>query len=371
MTGIGSDPSANADAQATGSRAAPHGGSVLYSLQLGRAVAALMVLLYHAGSADYQRPGMPPFIGTPLSYGYLGVDFFFVLSGFIIYHTNRNDTPSPAWTRRYATSRLIRIFIPYLPVGIALALAYTLMPNLSAGDRAWGWVATLTLLPTDVQPALLVAWTLQHELLFYAIFWISFRLGRPILGVALWAAAAAVWTIAQFDQSLPLAYFFGLINVEFLFGVLAARLIDSRSASAWFWAGAAAAMMAYMLAGPELEYRILFALAAALALVPIVRNERRGIMAGRRFARLFGDSSYAIYLVHLPLIALLSRFAPGHWAAALLLFAFAGAVAGLIYYHLYEKPALRLVRTWLGRSKRRESVPGASGDGLDRDKMIQ
>jgi peptidoglycan/LPS O-acetylase OafA/YrhL len=96
---------------------------VISVLQAGRGIAALAVVLHHAGAStvDFVGP-MPTFLRLVIERGLLGVDFFFVLSGFIIYHTNMNKTPGLSWSWRYLESRLIRIFVPYLPVGIAVAL---------------------------------------------------------------------------------------------------------------------------------------------------------------------------------------------------------------------------------------------------------
>lgn len=75
--------------------------------------------------------------------------------------------------------------LPYLPVGIVLAFAYTLFSSLSEGDRSWGLVSTLTLIPTELPPALSVAWTLQHELIFYLIYAGLFFSGRIWIGLGI------------------------------------------------------------------------------------------------------------------------------------------------------------------------------------------
>jgi peptidoglycan/LPS O-acetylase OafA/YrhL len=324
--------------------------NILSALQLGRAVAALMVVVYHAAhTAGHFVGALPPFLAVPLSYGYLGVDFFFVLSGFIIFYTNEGKAPDRHWFRRYAESRIVRIYVPYLPIGIGLAAAYTLLPALSAANREWGWVPTLTLMPSSAQPALLVAWTLQHELIFYAVFWLCFLAGRPLVGVGLWAAAILAWNAFGATGPVISNYFFALINVEFFFGMMAVKAIDSRVPNLTFWAGAVIAFGLYLAAGADEWDRVLFGLAMAQLLVLVVRAERSGIVRVPAFGVLLGNASYAIYLVHLPLIALLARFAPPHWLAALLWFSFAGAAAGLIYYLVYERRAIALVRGGLAR----------------------
>jgi peptidoglycan/LPS O-acetylase OafA/YrhL len=132
----------------------------IFVLQAGRAVAALAVVFYHANlSVNAIVNRVPPAIDAVLSRGYLGVDFFFVLSGFIIYWTTVGEARSAGVAKKFAWRRLVRIFVPYWPIGLAMAFAYLAFPGLSQGVRGddWSWVSTLTLLPSGRPPALSVA----------------------------------------------------------------------------------------------------------------------------------------------------------------------------------------------------------------------
>jgi exopolysaccharide production protein ExoZ len=162
---------------------------MITSLQVFRGIAALAVVIHHAVlSTDAFVGVLPPQVDSFLRMGYLGVDFFFVLSGFIIMYAHLDDRPSGLAVRRYAFKRLVRIFPPYLPLSIGMIALYAALPGFSAsGGREFSWVSSLLLLPADQPPALSVAWTLVHEMQFYTVF-LLFFLSRRLLvaGLLLW-----------------------------------------------------------------------------------------------------------------------------------------------------------------------------------------
>jgi peptidoglycan/LPS O-acetylase OafA/YrhL len=143
-------------------------------LQIFRGIAALMVVLHHSiGSIKYYHKIDYPFLSYIGSIGKYGVDFFFVLSGFIITYSAYYKYNEPNSFRNYFKNRLIRIYVPYLPLGIFMLIIYTLLPGFSNGNRDISLLTSLTLIP-DGNPALSVAWTLSFELCFYLLFSISF-----------------------------------------------------------------------------------------------------------------------------------------------------------------------------------------------------
>jgi exopolysaccharide production protein ExoZ len=319
-------------------------------LQAGRALAALAVVFHHASGPARETGQMS--IATIGAHGYLGVDFFFVLSGFIIYYISADKQPGSEWVSEYFRSRFVRIFVPYLPVGIGMALLYMVFPAFSHTARQWDWFATVTLLPGAHDTALIVAWTLRHELVFYAIFALAFILRSPFVGVGTWAA----FTVAVNAIGTPTGaadYVFGLVNVEFLFGMVAAWAVISGRLNRTILPGFVA-LAAYLAFGAAPELRILFALALALWLVPLVRLEISGRLKIAGGVVLLGDASYSIYLVHLPVAVLIGRIFGGA-PAAIPLGAACGVGAGLLYYAAWERPMLHLLNH---RSRRADILRG-------------
>lgn len=320
---------------------------MINTLQAGRFLAAMAVVLHHAvisTAAFVDAP--PPFIQSTLHYGYFGVDFFFVLSGFIIHYT-MNARSRPA--ARFAIDRLRRIMLPYWPVGIMLAIAYTLLPGLSAGDRDWGWVSTLTLIPTGQPPALSVAWTLQHELVFYLIYALLLYSGRIWIGLVIWAVAiAASYLLGPADWPL-LQVVLAPINVEFIAGVAAAALfLSSRPVSAIGSLALAAGFLALFISvGGDRNESWLVGFAMGALLPWICRVEHDGVFLIPRWFIFGGAASYAIYLVHNPLLSVLSRLIAQTelgWGPALLLSTAICAAAGMTWYLVWERPIMQLIK---------------------------
>lgn len=335
----------------------PPADDTLRVLQAGRGLAALAVVFHHACNGVIRQGGeLPEWLIGLCSYGYLGVDFFFVLSGFIIYYVNQSRRDEPGFASRYIEARLIRVYVPYLPLGIFMGLAYVALPQLASGDNDWNWFTTLTLLPSPAFPALAPAWTLQHEILFYFVALFAFRT-RSFIALSLLTVAAAT-AVRLF---YPLGYKgFGLIDLEFIFGIVAAWCFINHRATAnaaLVLAGVAMCGIFFVIDSRMLS--VVFGLGLALLLLPLVRAERAGWVKVGPILFLFGNASYAIYLVHQPLVAAMSRVlvsAAGGMLSFLAIVA-AGTVGGIVYHKLYEIPALRIVKRWTKRAPDRRLTP--------------
>ena len=215
-------------------------GSYLPSLQVFRGVAAILVAFVHATS-QYELNMPVGFLANWFTFGHTGVDFFFVLSGFIIWFIHSGDIGKPSTFQNFAWKRLVRIYPAYWVVlAIRVALFFTAY---SAADNINTWeVAKALLLWPARDPIVAVSWTLSHEMLFYSIFGIAILLPKRVSVVlaAAWTVGCVVQTIFP-SEHFSLFFLFNHHNLEFAMGALVGYLVSRRTAThglAWMLAGA-------------------------------------------------------------------------------------------------------------------------------------
>ena len=320
---------------------------MINTLQAGRFFAAMAVVLHHANISIAAFVESPPEKAHAFfNLGYLGVDFFFVLSGFIIHYT-LHLKPRPAG--HFAIGRLTRILLPYWPIGILLALAYMLVPALSDSGREWGWLSTLTLFPSNLPPALSVAWTLQHELVFYLIYAVLFFSRRMVAGLTVWSAAIVCVGFMELPAGPLLDVVLAPINLEFIAGVGAAAMFLSPRCASLLWSSALSIsfLFAFVQSGADRAESWMVGFAIAAFLPWLCQTEQSGAFVVPKWLVFGGAASYAIYLTHNPLLSLTSRIfnvAGIGWIAALILSVLICTAVGVAYYLAWERPIMKVVQ---------------------------
>jgi exopolysaccharide production protein ExoZ len=335
------------------------------TLEVGRALAASLVVLHHAGNimAQPRFYGEHPFSGHLQNFN-VGIDFFFVLSGFIITWVHWRDIGDPSRLGNYAAKRFLRIYPPYWGVMIPLAILYLSVPTagISSQRDPLNIVLSIFLLPAASQPVLGVAWTLVHEVFFYGVFAGVIAAGR--LGLAIFPMwALAILAVDRLGEStFPLSFFASPFNLDFIMGVCAAALLKSRRIPlpAVLFVAGIASFLALMLFAPHIQddslvSRLAFGGSAFFALLGLVALELRQPVRLPRAFVFFGAASYSVYLVH-PIVLsfgvhILSR-APSllpNDAIALVLTA-SGIGVGFLYYKIFEPALTTMVRNKLWKA---------------------
>jgi len=363
----------------------------LQTLQAYRGLAALWVLLYHINAISIARLGKP--WGDELfREGLLGVDFFFVLSGFIIYHIHARDLGQPEKAPRYLLKRFFRIY-PLLFVVLSVKLFYALV--LGAGGvpehklNAEVIFSSFLLLPvSDTHgglPLIDVAWTLSHEFLFYGLFGMGILLGRRFLLGLFTAWGLLVFSIGGFwpgQAGLLIQFLFNPHNLQFMaglaVGIVAERnFLSSRSGLcllAFGLVGLVVGLAAFpaFVQQSALVKRLCWGAVFSLIVAGSVEIERARPVAVPRWLTLLGDASYSVYLVHSSIQVLLVLTC--HAIATdlgLTHFSFLSLVAilsllGAIGVHFaIEKPLQAITSRFLGGRRPDPTATPARSEPLD------
>jgi peptidoglycan/LPS O-acetylase OafA/YrhL len=311
-----------------------------------RALAALLVFGYHMGVAAPSR-----IFGV----GYVGVAFFFVLSGFVLtWGSNPERSRSNFYLRRFA-----RIY----PSHFVVWLAVLVLPIVSGPRDLPEAVLNLTLLQAwswrlvDVFSMNGVTWSLSCEMFFYAIFpFVAVATRRHRLRLQ-WAVVAGLFVLAGVvvvigsfadpDSAIALVSAANpLVRApEFLLGVVGARTVQ---AGYRISGRHVAAVLLLALLGSVFAHgsSALATWAAPVFLVVIVAVAQAAI-AGRRvldqrWLVYCGKVSFCFYLVHqLVLNQVFAELGSGLPQAIAALF-LSCALAALLH-HAVEVPANRLI----------------------------
>jgi peptidoglycan/LPS O-acetylase OafA/YrhL len=326
-----------------------------------RAIAAIVVVLFHTLKAVQEYGFGPDDIFVLRNWGYHGVDLFFVISGFVMVFIQAGKVRSQT---DFLINRLIRIVPAYWLLTSFVFALLLIAPNMFRMlSASWPlFISSMTfttfLMPDDLGPPLLyVGWTLEYEMLFYLIFATSFFLPGWTRKFVFQVFVLSVLTAIGVTSS---------VVYEFLIGELCAfYYLSGRRLPAPL------TVLAIGVAGMNLpffierhlplsigEYRaVFFSIPAAL----VVLGAAYARQTTSRALITAGDASYSIYLVQILTIGLFcklfSRLTPGAPAPLVTLATVGGTiVAGLIFHLCIEKP----LAMWLQRLRRHLANSGQS-----------
>ena len=360
--------------------------ATLPSLTGLRFFAALLVFFFHTSLSNSPIPPNDPinpfadpgiahaYAKTFLNTGYIGVSFFFVLSGFVLTWSARPGQSVRAFWRR----RMTKIFTNHLVVFTASLVLFAGATITSVGQ----WLPNLLLVHTFFpQPGINLSmnppsWSLGSELLFYLLFPLLIGPVRRIRDGALWgwaAAMAAGTVVVQLISTYlvpdtpksaitpisDMQFWFGYLFppgrlFEFVLGVLLARIVLAGRWPRWMGTGKSLVLCAAgYAAGFVVPFPYTFVAATIVPIGALIASVAADDVAGRRtWLRSrpmvwLGEVSFGFYLVQGVSIFYLRSLLDGATYAVpgslLLIAGFFGTslLGGWLLYRFVEMPAMR------------------------------
>jgi exopolysaccharide production protein ExoZ len=310
-------------------------------IQIARAVAALSIVYMHSWVPITRFPegtAHPiPFLNT---YGWLGVDFFFAISGYVICLVVSRDTFA-VWP--FLIKRVLRLYPLWLLMLSIFAATAWLWRGLLPTETLGFFLYSATLGLTDGFPFYNIGWSLQHEMVFYLMAAII----APLFGVAGLVVVLIASYLAFAFQLVTMPWYLSALanhHGEFLAGALA-FMVSNRLTPFGFWIPAAIGVpllaLLAVIGNSQLLPFALFFLVVAFANIKTVSRWGRPVV-------LVGDASYSLYLIH-PMVfftasAVVSKF-PGLplWTQEPIRFACILLAIGLslLSWEHFEKRAIR------------------------------
>ncbi|MDC9529387.1 acyltransferase [Pseudoalteromonas sp. Angola-7] len=293
----------------------------LLILQFLRGWAAIIVVAYHAHGVIIKRHVE---LGAEHSFwftenqfvkiGAIGVDIFFILSGFIIFYTSRNSFD----VILYLKKRAVRIY-PIWFIAILFMTVLALLPGSSAVFDLEHIFYSSLLIPHiydgAIVPFLKVGWTLNYEIIFYLLFapTLYFSSSKRLEIITVMIVCLSIISHFLSENIGVIRLLQNPILFEFLIGGWLAKLyltgfnISKKlmylvSTFGLLWLGL------YFFTPYIWEYNSLISrapIALSIFIVSIFYTPIRNIKIKKSFVYL-GDASYSIYLFHMFPIMILS-----------------------------------------------------------------
>jgi len=341
----------------------------LESIQALRAVAALYVFLFHTKAPlPLWSPESAAAWMDFVRHGFMGVDLFFVISGFIMAWVCVLSGKSKDGPLAFSAKRFFRIAPPYW---IATVVVLYVLGQKTVHDDLQ---TSLLFMPLDFEPAPFygyavhgVGWTLNYEMLFYALFAGSLLFGRfaliavvltiggLVFGVPYWMGAELSANPGRvLDLTEP--YYRMATNpmmLEFVLGIAAAIaywLLRGRTPKAIAAAilAAGVGLMVWRMGWYDGGHSpVDLGVPAAILVLGAALAESAGILAVPKRAVWLGEMSFALYLVHSIVLQWLNQRMPAASGTGAiygkLLFDFAAVlVASHYWYRFVETPSMRV-----------------------------
>lgn len=328
-------------------------------LDYGRFLAAIAVLLFHYtfnGIANGKITSIShiPSIIEFTKYGYLGVDFFFMISGYVIFMSARTRTPT-----QFAVSRAIRLYPAYWFAIIFTSIFAIFWGGHLMSVSAMQIVLNFTMFQSylGVQHVDGVYWTLVYEVQFYAlVFFILFFGGQKYISQIFvgWPFLMLFAVVIGVDGAVYLGGYFCYFASGALFALMLEKVTPIRVVSLLVSVSLALRYSLLIAAEKEVATGHVFSDFIVLAAVVsfyaffVLQSLPKARDLDLSFSRMAGALTYPIYLIHAHFgYMAISRFATEENKLTVYFFVTLAVIFVSYALHLVAERKLAPVWRWL------------------------
>lgn len=350
----------------------------VHSIQLLRGLAAMLVLFEHA-QIEASQVTLGTFQKLDFAWS-IGVDIFFVISGFIMVYASSRDFGRPGSRWSFVRRRLQRIVPTYYFYTLAMIAATLLFADRLNSGRfdLWHAISSFLFIPFAaadgiIRPVLQLGWTLNYEMFFYVLFALFLPLPKATalkwLALTMMTIVALGWILKP--TFAPVAFWSNSILIEFLLGSFLGYQFGRSPRQpdlVMFLVVIGVAAIVYVGLNvvssgtvPRFLSQGLPAAVLVFGVVWFMPNLPKG--AADQVATAIGDSSYSLYLSHPFTLAIFGILWPfsllnpvGLWSYVISV-CLAALVVAYVSYLVIERPAIALLR---GRSTASAVTGGAT-----------
>jgi peptidoglycan/LPS O-acetylase OafA/YrhL len=339
----------------------------LYNIQALRGIAVLLVVLLHMYATE-KKYSPDQILPDFLQLGAMGVDIFFVISGFIMVTVTHNKPAQWQLATQFLLSRATRIYPTYWLISALLLVISVFFPGITTPLASDGFfvIRSLLLYPQEHLPLLMVGWTLIHEMFFYLVFTVLLLLPANMRYgcLLLWAVGTAMgyqqWHPAVTQPELALL--FNPLSLEFISGCflgLFAQHFRIPLARMFFYSGLLILAVIWAVwinhsAEPiptEMNRFYYFIAPCVLMTLGCIAMDQQ-VLRLSRWLEILGDASYSIYLTHILVLSSLCKvwqFFPYResWIDNVFFIPMTLAATfsvGMLFFYYVEKPLLTSTR---------------------------
>lgn len=330
-----------------------------YGIQYLRGIAALFVICYHS----MVMSAVVPYFNSPR--GEFGVDFFFVISGFVMWVTTESK---PNNTLSFWISRILRVVPLYWVFTLCFVCAVVFMPSLFFNSRGLDLlfiIKSFLLIPAinpdvgEMTPIYTIGWTLVYEMFFYFIFGFSLFLidqkKRFAFVVAVVGGLACCGMIFDFEGVVVSTYT-NSIMLEFLAGVgLGYFRVHLLNASVKVGFGLVVLSLAVLFTfhADQSSRFLIYGIPSLMLVAGVVSLEKYIKLHIIRLPLFFGEISYSLYLSrpisqrvwYVIFVLVFGQIVNINLAVYYFIGSvFVGILGGVVCYYVLEKQLLRLTR---------------------------